>query len=326
MFMMPAMRVTLSASDDFSGRSVMTTSTMAEKGEALPNGGPSADTVTRWWRVGILAVVALSLGLAVLAAVFGRPIALSDDDGPPTADQQRTLAESTARDDYVAVVHAVAALHGLSVTDVPELQDFQPFLPVGTRFAATRSLPDDAKLRGWERQVLLLNKKIFHLRHEFHERVQQSYVWLQVFQWISILVSAATTLVVALNTHGLTAAATQTAGTGGDVAAWPHRWKWALGMAALLLSTVTTVIGSVGSFYGPQQDYANKSTKLAGLTALHAEIAFTVASLDPATGSVEKSRLDDWVRRFTEIGVNGTNNERKGGESEAASAALRGPE
>lgn len=304
----------------------MTTSSVMDNGTALADARSAPDVVMRWWRVGLLTVVGLSLGLAVLAAVFGRPISLSEATGPATNDQQRTLAESTARDDFLAVMHAVAAQHGLAVTEVSDVQDFQPFLPVSTRFTATRSLPVDGRLKGWERQVLLLSKKIFHLRHEFHERVQQSYVWLQVFQWFSILISAATTLVVALNTHGLTLAAPLPSGVGADAPAWPQRWKWALGMSALLLSTMTTVVGSVGSFYGPQQDYANKSAKLAGLTALHAEIAFSVSSLDPATGVVEKSRLDDWVRRFTEIGVHGTSNERKQADSETVTAAMHAAE
>lgn len=304
----------------------MTTSSIAENGTALGGGRSAPDAVMRWWRIGLLVVVGLSLGLAVLAGVFVRPAPQTEANGPATNDQQRTLAESTARDDFLAVMHAIAGQHGLAVTEVSDVQDFQPFLPVSTRFTATRSLPADARLKGWERQVLLLSKKIFHLRHEFHDRLQQSYVWLQVFQWFSILISAATTLVVALNTHGLGAAAPLPAGTGGDATAWLQRWKWALGMSALLLSTLTTVLGSVGSFYGPQQDYANKSAKLAGLTALHAEIAFAVSSLDPATGMVEKSRLDDWMRRFTEIGVHGTSSDRKQAESEAVTTAMRSAE
>lgn len=305
----------------------MTTSSVADSGAALGGGRHAQDIVTRWWRVGLLAVLGLSLGLAVLAAVFGRPVTVSEATGPVTNAQQRALAESTARDDFIAVMHAIAALHGLAVTDVSDVQDFQPFLPVSTRFAATRTLPVDQGLKGWERQVLLLNKKIFHLRHEFHDRVQQSYVWLQIFQWISILISAATTLVVALNTHGLSGAASSASGTGAggnDTVAWPQRWKWALGMSALLLSTLTTVTGSVGSFYGPQQDYADKSAKLGGLTTLHAEIAFAVSSLDPATGMIDKSRLDDWMRRFTDIGVHGSSSARKPGDSESVTAAMQG--
>lgn len=300
----------------------MTTTTITENGGALPDGGPAPDGAMRWWRIGVLAVVLLALAMAALAAVFGRPAVLIDGAVPASADQQRTLVESTARDDYLTVVHAIAALRDLSVTDVPDLHDFQAFLPVSTRFAATRSLPENKRLEGWERQVLLLNKKIFHLRHEFHTMVKQSYVWLQVFQWISIIISAATTLVVALNTHGLTAGAARGEG---EAVPWLQRRKWALGMAALLLSTVTTVVGSVGSFYGPQQDFATKSSKLAGLTALHGEIAFAVARLDRGTDGIEKSRIDDWIKRYTEISVSSSNAERKQSDSESTASAMQTP-
>jgi hypothetical protein len=131
--------------------------------------------------------------------------------------------------------------------------------------------------------AIVLSHHIGWARIALAEEVRWSYIAVQIFQWSIVVIGAITTVLISIKAMS------------------NDQWRFyiAVGIAAIIFSTLGTAIATMNSFYAPRVTHDHDEHSLRALQTLHLQLATGITREDHVCDPPTRSWTNDW--RFKRI-------------------------
>jgi TRAP-type C4-dicarboxylate transport system permease small subunit len=292
-----------------------------------PNDGGPKTTQARpsgWfsWRALNLVVTAAVLIVALLLGLGGWRLysALKTEDGLTAAAYEEW---TSAKADHAVIVAVAKQCEQTSATISHPFAVPAPLLTIIPNGRPQNTLPTDGPPDGsapmlkvdapsFMLAALVLSNEIGRSRVDVAGDKVQDNAWMQIFEWVLVLFCSVTTILISIKSLSAERSATLTA----------------IGIGAIIFSTLGTSIAAVNSFYSPRSTYERDERTLTNLRSLHLQLAAGVTR-DGDLCSTWTNWSKDWrfarIKAFTDqytaitTAAEATDLPSEGGDAPAAS-------
>jgi hypothetical protein len=247
--------------------------------EAMLSGRSLLPGVIAFGVIVVIGLLAISIGVLALNRTF-------DADKLDPAGRNELIAARVDHDAILAVGYSCPAPNDSAPT-IKVADHLLTMAADDTTQQPTGSAPPPMALQepSYMLAAIVMSQHIGWARIALAEEARWTSVSMQIFQWWVVVIGAITTVLISIK-------AISNERTNSHLA---------IGIAAIIFSTVGTAVATMNSFYAPRVTHDQDQRSLQALQALHLELATAITREESVCDPLNKGPADWRVKRIKAI-------------------------